>query len=117
MDEYALTLSGNTVGLYWDISDGSGTLDSKITNTGSEILAKSYFLDPTVSHSLAIASYFKTKTGAFKKLKDFAIDLPAENPYILYDGKTVSNATDLQIKLKTNKLGKYVGFYDIVSSQ
>lgn len=117
IDTVALSLSGNTAGIYWDVSANSEVISVKETNTGSELLMKNGFLDPTKAHLITATSYFRTKTGDFKKIQDFITPIAKEDPYLLKNSAIVSNSTTIALSLATNKLGRHDGVYSITVSQ
>ncbi|EKD30303.1 MAG: hypothetical protein ACD_78C00095G0001, partial [uncultured bacterium (gcode 4)] len=116
IDTVALSLSGNTAGIYWDVSANSEVISVKETNTGSELLMKNGFLDPTKAHLITATSYFRTKTGDFKKIQDFVTPIAKEEPYLIKNSAIVSNNT-IALSLATNKLGRHDGVYSITASQ
>lgn len=116
IDNTTLSLSGNTVGIYWDARIDSQNIATKETNTGSELLIKNEAIDPTKDHALVATSYFRTKTGDFKKIQDFTLPVAKEDPYVIMNTAT-TNGNTINLSLATNKLWKYQGTYSISASQ
>lgn len=113
----ALSLSGNTTGIYWDVSANSEIISSKETNTGSQLLIKNGFLDPTKYHLITATSYFRTKTLDFKKIQDFSLPIAKNDPYLMKNSATFSNGNTITLSLATNKLGHHDGMYNVTTSQ
>lgn len=99
------------------MSANSVPISVKETNTGSELLVKNVFLDPTRFHLITTTSYFRTKTGDFKKIQDSSLLIPKEDLYLTKNSALVSNSNTVIFSLATNKLGRHDGMYDVTTSQ
>lgn len=113
----ALTFSGNSPGIYWDIADGATSVSIKEKADEYGYLAHDIEANPLLAHNLSLSAWFKGNSGEYKKITEISLPITAETPRLDVTNFAAEESTRVRANLRTNALPQYGNLYDATLTQ